>query len=115
MCGDSYCTDYEEYIYLDKMGQRIKPGYITQNFTKTHNKHRLRRIRYHDLRHSCASLLLPNGVSMKDIQEWLGHSNFNTTANIYSHLEYSSKVSSASTMSTVLIFLKKKRIASYIP
>ncbi|WP_280740300.1 tyrosine-type recombinase/integrase [Paenibacillus maysiensis] len=70
----------------------------------TLKKHGLRRIRYHDLRHSYASLLLANGISMKEIQEWLGHSNYSTTANIYSHLEYSSKVSSASTMSTVLIF-----------
>ncbi|MGC6589189.1 tyrosine-type recombinase/integrase [Paenibacillus sp. Dod16] len=104
ICGKSYCTDYEEYIYLDKLGQRIKPGYITQNFTRTLKKKGLRHIRYHDLRHSCASLLLANGVSMKEIQEWLGHSNYSTTANIYSHLEYSSKVSSASTMSGVLVF-----------
>ncbi|MGV2881686.1 tyrosine-type recombinase/integrase [Paenibacillus taichungensis] len=104
ICGNSYCTDYEEYIYLDKLGQRIKPGYITQNFTRTLKKNGLRHIRYHDLRHSCASLLLANGVSMKEIQEWLGHSNYSTTANIYSHLEYSSKVSSASTMSSVLVF-----------
>lgn len=104
ICGKSYCTDYEEYIYLDKLGQRIKPGYITQNFTRTLKKNGLRHIRYHDLRHSCASLLLANGVSMKEIQEWLGHSNYSTTANIYSHLEYSSKVSSASTMSGILVF-----------
>ncbi|AHV98340.1 tyrosine-type recombinase/integrase [Paenibacillus sabinae] len=104
ICRKSYCTDYEEYIYLDKLGQRVKPGYITQNFTRTLKKNGLRHIRYHDLRHSCASLLLANGVSMKEIQEWLGHSNYSTTANIYSHLEYSSKLSSASTMSNVLIF-----------
>jgi|GEM_PF-4384603 len=30
--------NYEEYIYLDKLGQRIKPGYITQNFTRTLKK-----------------------------------------------------------------------------
>lgn len=104
ICGNSYCTDYDEYIYLDKLGQRIKPGYITQNFTRTIKKLKMRKIRYHDLRHSCASLLLSNGISMKEIQEWLGHSNYSTTANIYSHLEYSSKVSSASTMSNVLTF-----------
>ncbi|QQZ61322.1 site-specific integrase [Paenibacillus sonchi] len=104
ICGKSYCTDYEEYIYLDKLGQRVKPGYITQNFTRTLKKNGLRHIRYHDLRHSCASLLLANGVSMKEIQEWLGHSNYSTTADIYSHLEYSSKVSSASAMSNILVF-----------
>ena len=55
-------------------------------------------IRFHDLRHSCASLLLANGVPMKQIQEWLGHSDFSTTANIYAHLDYSSKLTSADAM-----------------
>lgn len=53
---------------------------------------------YQYYRHSCASLLLANGVSLKEIQEWLGHSNYATTADIYSHLEYKSKISSASTV-----------------
>ena len=56
----------------------------------------------HDLRHSCASLLLSNGVPMKQIQEWLGHSDFSTTANIYAHLDYSSKLSSAQAMAASL-------------
>ncbi|MGN1086262.1 MAG: tyrosine-type recombinase/integrase, partial [Porcipelethomonas sp.] len=51
---------------------------------------------------SCASLLLANGISMKEIQEWLGHSSYNTTANIYSHLDYESKQASAETISNVL-------------
>ena len=45
--------------------------------------------------HSCASLLYANGVSLKDIQEWLGHSDISTTSNIYTHLDFSSKVASA--------------------
>ena len=55
-------------------------------------------MRFHDLRHSCASLLLANGVPLKQIQEWLGHSDFSTTANIYAHLDYRSKISSAQAM-----------------
>ena len=62
----------------------------------------MRPIRFHDLRHSCASLLLANGVPMKQIQEWLGHSDFSTTANIYAHLDYSSKLSSAQAMANSL-------------
>lgn len=36
-------------------------------------------LRFHDLRHTCASLLLANDILMKAIQEWLGHSTFNIT------------------------------------
>ena len=55
-------------------------------------------VRFHDMRHSCASLLLANGVPFKHIQEWLGHSDFTTTANIYAHLDYKSKITSAQAM-----------------
>ena len=62
----------------------------------------MRQIRYHDLRHSCASLLLANGVPMKQIQEWLGHSDFGAAANIYAHLDSQSKNLSARTMANTL-------------
>lgn len=47
---------------------------------------------------SCASILLANGAPMKQIQEWMGHSDFSTTANIYAHLDYQSKITSAEAM-----------------
>ena len=53
-------------------------------------KKNLKQIRFHDLRHTCASILLKNGANMKEIQAWLGHSNYNTTANLYAHLDTSS-------------------------
>ena len=65
-------------------------------------KHNLRHIRFHDLRHTCASLLLKNGISMREIQEWLGHSNFTTTAGTYAHLETSAKDASAARMAEVI-------------
>ncbi|WP_295475763.1 tyrosine-type recombinase/integrase, partial [uncultured Subdoligranulum sp.] len=65
-------------------------------------KNGLRQIRFHDTRHSCASLLLRNGVQMKEIQEWLGHSDISTTANIYAHLDSQSKQLSAATMEQAL-------------
>lgn len=101
-CKRSYCKDYLEYIYVDGIGQRINPNYLTQHFPIVLKAHEFRRIRFHDLRHSCASLLLANGVGMKEIQEWLGHSDFSTTANVYAHLDFSSKMSSASAMCQTL-------------
>ena len=66
-----------------------------------YDKNNLRHIRFHDLRHSCASLLLANGISMKQIQEWLGHSNDSTTANIYAHLDSESKQASADAIASI--------------
>lgn len=95
LCGDMYNTDYLEYIYVNEMGELIKPNYITQHFPILLKNHGLKKIRFHDLRHSCASLLYAHGVSLKEIQEWLGHSDISTTSNIYTHLNYNSKVASA--------------------
>ena len=80
------------------MGNLLMPDYVSDSFRLILRNFGLRPIRFHDLRHSCASLLLANGVPMKQIQEWLGHSDFSTTANIDSHLDDSSKISSAEAM-----------------
>lgn len=98
VCGSSYDYSHDGYVFVDALGRRMRPDYISSTFSVLLEKKGLKRIRFHDLRHSCASLLLANGVPMKQIQEWLGHSDFNTTANIYAHLDYSSKVTSAQAM-----------------
>ncbi len=88
VCGKDYCTDYLDYIYVNPMGRRIRPNFLSQHFPEFLTAHDMKRIRFHDLRHSCASLLYANGVSLKEIQEWLGHSDISTTSNIYTHLDF---------------------------
>ncbi len=95
LCGKAYNTQYSKYIYVNPLGELVKPNYLTQHFPIILERYGLRKIRFHDLRHSCASLLYANGVSLKDIQEWLGHSDIATTSNIYTHLDYNSKIASA--------------------
>ena len=102
VCGNCYNYEYDGFVFVDEMGERMKMNYLTSAFPKFLERHGLRRMRFHDLRHSCASLLLANGVPLKHIQEWLGHSDFTTTANIYAHLDYSSKITSAQAMETGL-------------
>ena len=87
---------------MDELGERMRANYLTSAFPKFLEDHGLRRMRFHDLRHSCASLLLANDVPMKQIQEWLGHSDISTTANIYAHLYYKSKITSANVMDNIL-------------
>ena len=102
VCGNCYNHEYDGFVFVDELGERMRANYLTSAFPKFLEDHGLRRMRFHDLRHSCASLLLANGVPMKQIQEWLGHSDIGTTANIYSHLDYKSKITSANVMDNIL-------------
>ena len=97
-----YCTDYEEYVCTDALGRLYRPDYVTNHFLCLLKQNGMRRIRFHELRHSCASLLLAKKVPMRMIQDWLGHSDIQTTSNIYSHLDTQSKQESAEVIANAL-------------
>ena len=97
-----YNTDYEEYVNVDALGRLYKPNFVTNHFDVVLNRNGMRHIRFHELRHSCASLLLAKHIPMKMIQDWLGHSDIQTTANIYSHLDAQSKQESAAVIGEAL-------------
>lgn len=109
LCGNCYVNS--DYIYVNDLGEPYKPNFVTQHFKLVLRKNGLREIRYHDLRHTCASLLLKSGVSMKEIQAWLGHSDYSTTANIYAHLETGSKSVPASKMAAAVVINPGIKIA----
>ena len=88
----AYCQDYLDYVCVDEMGNLLRPNFVTEHFAFIIKKYGLKKIRFHDLRHTCASLLLANGVPMKQIQIWLGHSTFSTTADVYAHLDVSAQL-----------------------
>ncbi len=71
VCSKAYNRKYDGYVFVDEMGDLMKPSYLTGEFPKLLERSGLRRIRYHDLRHSCASLLLANGVPMKQYRNGL--------------------------------------------
>ena len=102
ICGDCYNPDFLGYVFVDKMGNLYKPSMVSDAFQTLLKRYGLRKIRFHDIRHSCASLLLKNGVNPKLIQEWLGHSDISTTMNIYAHLDTTTKDVSAAAMSQAL-------------
>ena len=106
--GKSYYKKDKEYVFVKPDGKLTRPDYVSEHFKNLLKKLGLRHIRFHDLRHSCASLLLAKGIPMKAIQEWLGHSNFSTTANIYAHLDSNSKQLSAQAITSA--FETKKEI-----
>lgn len=93
-------SDYQrnDYIFKWENGKPYSPHYIKYKFPQILKKYGLRHIRFHDLRHSAASYLISEGYGIKDIQDWLGHSDIKTTANIYAHLDVHRKNSIAETM-----------------
>ena len=105
--GNTYVNDYSEYICLMENGELMKPGFLSQKFSEILDKNNLRHIRLHDLRHSCGTLLVRNSVPLKNIQIWLGHSNFQTTLR-YAHADVENKKVSANVIENKLALDTKK-------
>ena len=91
-----------DYVFKWPDGRTFAPDYVTHHFSKMLERYGMPHIRFHELRHSCASLLLNNGCGLKDVQEWMGHSDIQTTANIYGHLDTSRKQSLADKLTECL-------------
>ena len=97
LCGSEY--QYNAYVFKWPNGRPFSPDYVSKHFVSLLRKHGLPHIRFHKLRHSCASLLLNNGYTLKDVQEWMGHAAIKMTANIYGHLDIARKQKMAQQLS----------------
>ena len=74
------------YVFTSSVGTPIHPGNLMKSFHALLGRAGLPRIRFHDLRHSCASLLAAQGVPARVAMEVLGHSDIRITQNIYTHV-----------------------------
>lgn len=86
LCGKDYIES--DYIFVWTNGKRYAPDYITRGFQRVLKNNNLPKMRFHDLRHSTASILYDKGWGLKDIQEWLGHADIQTTGDIYTHISH---------------------------
>lgn len=73
-------------VFTSTIGTPIEVGNLRRSFWRLLDKAGLPRMRFHDLRHSCASLLLVQGVSARVVMETLGHSNISITMDTYTHV-----------------------------
>ena len=92
-----------DYVFCWPDGRPFTSDYVSHRFGKLLKKYGLPPIRLHDLRHSCASFLINRGFDLKAVQEWMGHADIGTTANIYGHLEIQRKQAMAAKMSDCII------------
>lgn len=97
-----YCKRYTEYVCVDAIGELIKPNYVTDHFKVVLKEHGLKPVRFHDLRHTFASLLISQNVPLINVSNFLGHSDLATTSNIYAHLDKASKQASADIITDIL-------------
>ncbi len=101
MFKGSYNRKYDDYICVDQLGGLIRPNRVTQRFADLIKQYGLRKIRFHDLRHTFASILINQDVPLLNVSTFLGHSDLSTTANIYAHLDKSKKQESADVISSI--------------
>ena len=101
MFKGSYNRKHDDYICVDQLGGLIRPNRVTQRFADLIRQYGLRKIRFHDLRHTFASILINQDVPLLNVSTFLGHSDLSTTANIYAHLDKSKKQESADVISSI--------------
>ena len=92
-----------KYVCTLEDGTLISPSSLNHKFKQVLQDNNLPSIRFHDLRHSHASLLLSQGVQAKVISERLGHSNINITMDLYSHIYEATNIEVANNFD---VFLK---------
>lgn len=97
-----------DFICIDEHGNLISSNRLTKRFHAVLKKYELRPIRFHDLRHTCATLMLKSGSSMKQVQVFLGHSSFSTTSDIYSHVDFIGKIEAAEGYEKLISLDKEK-------
>jgi integrase len=99
--GDAW--DQQGWIFCNSVGRPLDAGnMIRRSFRPILQKAGLPIIRFHDLRHSAASLLLSLDVHPKIVQELLGHSQISLTLDTYSHVLPSLQAEAVNRLGTLL-------------
>lgn len=89
-------------VFTTDAGFPLEGTSVTHRFPKILERAGLPKARFHDLRHTCASLLLAQGLSLREIMEVLGHSQISLTANLYSHVMPTALRNAADRMDDIL-------------
>lgn len=101
--SQGYNHSWDDFVCVKPNGDIISPDYVSRRFPQVCVQCGLKRLKLHELRHTNISLLLNNAnTSMKELQEWAGHSTFSTTADIYSHVQTNSKTKLSALISGII-------------
>jgi integrase len=98
--GDSW--QESGLVFTTSVGTVVEPRNLSRTFEHLVQQSGVRRIRFHDLRHTCASLPLAQGVSPRVVMDVLGHSQLSITMDLYSHVMPSALRDAADAMDRAL-------------
>ena len=73
------------YVFKSSLGGFMNPEWLSRNWKRFLDKYQIRKLRLHDLRHTCATYLISKGIPIATVSKRLGHSNIYTTLNTYTH------------------------------
>jgi integrase len=90
------------YIFTTSVGTPIDPQKATHGIKALCEQAGVHAIRFHDLRHTCATLLIESGVGLVTVQQLLGHATITITANIYTHTRLPHQADALSKLDTQL-------------
>ena len=92
---EKYKEIYEDknYVFANELGQHILSDTLSKSFVKVLKDNGFRHVKFHSLRHTYATRLFEKGVQLKTVQKLLGHSSIEITADIYTHVMDSEKIS----------------------
>ncbi|OPA21036.1 hypothetical protein BHL47_29015 [Bacillus cereus] len=99
--GDILYTDYD-LVVCTNIGTPCSPRNLLRSFYSLIEKINVTKIRFHDLRHTHATLLLKEGIHPKVVAERLGHSNIRVTLDTYSHVLPSMQLETANKINDLL-------------
>ena len=94
--------DTEHHVFTDESGKPLTANQVSKRYLKLLKSSGLRHVSFHGLRHAAASFRLAEGMSLREVQELLGHSTFVLTANLYTHLMPATHHEAAAKMDALL-------------
>ncbi|NRR04562.1 site-specific integrase [Brevibacillus sp. RS1.1] len=106
--GDAWKGGNHFFVFCNPDGKPFYPETPYLHFRSFLKKHGLRYIRFHDLRHTAATLLISQGVHAKIISERLGHASITTTMNVYGHALQSADKEAANKYDNIIPFKNRK-------
>jgi integrase len=100
--GHVPAPQFADLVFTTSIGTPLEPSNLRRDFDTLAAAAGLRRIRFHDLRHTCASLLFAQGVPPRVVMDLLGHSTLSITTDLYAHVMPSTLTDAATAMDAIL-------------